>query len=219
MKTGVVVFNSNTSTPSPCKRGMVCEEGSYNAAGYGPCPSGFYCPRPNITGIPCPPRHYCPERGNTFPIKCPRGTFNFLFGQRNCTTCTLGRICPIEGLNMPLYCPPGFVCNKEGLIYPETLCRVGHICLGSVMTGTDNKKRSCFMASTLSACPNGKYYVKEDKHAGLKFDNYFYGENLCCMNGTEIHNYIVALGKANLQKDVFQSYAFIVNTTGSIINK
>ncbi len=39
------------------------------------------------------------------------------------------------------------------------------------------------------------------------------------MNGTEIHNYIVALGKANLQKDVFQSYAFIVNTTGSIRNK
>lgn len=80
MKTGVVVFNSNTSTPAPCKRGMICEEGSYDSGGYGLCPAGFYCPRPNITGIPCPPRHYCPERGNTFPIKCPRGTFNFLFG-------------------------------------------------------------------------------------------------------------------------------------------
>lgn len=199
MKTGVVVFNSNTSTPAPCKRGMVCEEGSYDAGGYGPCPAGFYCPRPNITGIPCPPRHYCPERGNTFPIKCPRGTFNFLFGQRNCTLCTLGRICPVEGLSMPLYCPPGFVCNKEGLIYPETLCRVGHICLGGVMTGTDNKKRSCYISSTLESCPNGRFYENSViDNVSKFFPNYFYGENVCCMNGTEVHNYIVALGRANL---------------------
>ena len=121
---------------------------------------------------------------------------------------------------MPLYCPPGFVCNKEGLIFPEILCRVGHICLGGVMTGTDNKKRSCFIASTLSSCPNGRFYDRKDGNfSSLKFDNYFYGENVCCMNGTEIHNYIVALGKANLQKDVFQSYAYIVNTTGTIRNK
>ncbi len=161
MKTGVVIFNSNTSTPAPCKRGSVCQEGSKDAVGVGPCPSGYYCPRPNITGIPCPPRHYCPERGNTYPIRCPRGTFNMHFGQKNCTKCTLGRICPIEGLGMPLLCPPGFVCNKEGLIFPETLCKTGHICLGGVMTGTENKKRSCFISTTASSCPHGKFYSKE----------------------------------------------------------
>jgi hypothetical protein len=136
MNTGVVTFNTNTSTPAPCKRGMVCFEGSKDSGGVGPCPAGFFCPRPNITGIPCPPRHYCPDRGNTYPIKCPKGTFNFHFGAKNCTLCTLGRICPIEGLNMPLQCPAGFACNKEGLILPETLCRAGSICTGGVMTGT-----------------------------------------------------------------------------------
>lgn len=121
---------------------------------------------------------------------------------------------------MPLICPPGFVCNKEGLIFPETLCRVGHICLGGVMTGTDNKKRSCFIATAIEQCPNGVYYDKQFKNfTAMQFDMYFYGENVCCMNGTEIHNYVLALGRSLNQKEVFMSYAYIVNITGNYIGK
>jgi hypothetical protein len=80
MKTGVAVLHSNSSAPSPCALGMVCSEGSAQLGGEGPCPSGHFCPTPRHTGIPCPPRNYCPKRGNSLPIKCPRGTFNMHFG-------------------------------------------------------------------------------------------------------------------------------------------
>ena len=66
------------------------------------------------------------------------------------------------------------------------------------MTGTDNKKRSCFIATAIEQCPNGVYYDKKShpNFAALKFDMYFYGENVCCMNGTEIHNYMLAMGRS-----------------------
>ncbi len=65
------------------------------------------------------------------------------------------------------------------------------------MTGTDNKKRSCFIASTLDQCPNGVFYDQKLKVNNVsRFDMYFYGENVCCMNGTEVHNYLLAMGRA-----------------------
>ena len=124
---------------------MLCYEGAQDVGGVGSCPSGYYCPFLNSTGIICPPRHYCPDRGNTIPIMCPKGTFNMHYGQKNCTNCTLGRYCPIEGLFLPILCPPGYVCNKEGLILPDNLCKAGHICLGGVMSATAVKSRSCYM--------------------------------------------------------------------------
>lgn len=64
-------------------------------------------------------------------------------GQLNCTACPLGRICPVEGLFMPHLCPAGYTCNEEGLVYPENLCKLGHICLQGVMSGTYAANRSC----------------------------------------------------------------------------
>jgi hypothetical protein len=118
MRTGVVLLHANTSAPAPCTHGAVCSEGAAEVGGLGPCPAGSFCPTPRHSGISCPPRHYCPGRGNVAPTKCPRGTFNMHFGQQNCTTCTLGRICPVEGLFLPLLCPPGYACNQEGLTFP-----------------------------------------------------------------------------------------------------
>lgn len=37
------------------------------------------------------------------------------------------------------------------------------------------------------------------------------------MNGTEVSNYVIALGKAVGNPDLFLSYGYIVNTTGQII--
>lgn len=73
------------ATVTECGPGMICHQGSILTSGVGDCPSGYFCPNRNNTGIPCPPRHYCPGRGNIEPIKCPKGTFNMHFGQKNCT--------------------------------------------------------------------------------------------------------------------------------------
>ena len=83
MKTGVVLVHTNSSAPAPCTQGMVCNEGSQEIGGIGPCPAGHFCPTPRHSGIPCPPRHYCSGRANVVPTKCPRGTFNMHFGQHN----------------------------------------------------------------------------------------------------------------------------------------
>ena len=118
-----------------CSQGMVCHQGSLLTNGIGECPSGYFCPNRNHTGLPCPPRHYCPGRGNKEPIKCPTGSFNMHYGQTNCTMCTLSRHCPTEGLLIPLRCPPGYICNTEGISRPNEACRIGMICLGDVSSG------------------------------------------------------------------------------------
>ena len=64
------------------------------------------------------------------------------------------------------------------------------------------------------------YYDKAIKNfTAMKFDMYFYGENVCCMNGTEVHNYMLALGRSVNLKEVFMSYAYIINITGSTIGR
>lgn len=161
MKTGVVLVHTNSSAPAPCTQGMVCNEGSQEIGGIGPCPAGHFCPTPRHSGVPCPPRHYCSGRANVVPTKCPRGTFNMHFGQHNCTVCPLGRICPVEGLFLPELCPPGYACNQEGLVYPQNLCKIGHICLGGVMSGTLSSNRSCSILKTIGGydqCPNAILY-------------------------------------------------------------
>ena len=88
------------------------------------------------------------------------------FGQQNCTNCTLGNHCPVEGLFVPLSCPPGYSCNAEGIGTPETLCRVGHICLGGVSTGLRKFERSCEILESvglLVPCPEGVKYANQSE--------------------------------------------------------
>ena len=83
------------------------------------------------------------------------------FGQQNCTVCTLGNHCPAEGLFVPISCPPGYSCNQEGIGFPETLCRVGHICPGGVATGLRKSERSCEVleeVGLLYPCREGVIY-------------------------------------------------------------
>ena len=99
------------------------------------------------------------------PIKCPKGTYNMYQGQINCTSCPLGHICPVEGLFLPLKCPPGYACNQEKLEYPINLCKIGHICLGGVMSGTTTTDRSCFILrkiGVIEQCDGGITYKMEN---------------------------------------------------------
>jgi hypothetical protein len=141
--TGIVMTRMNSTAPAPCIHGMVCSEGSAEISGDGPCPAGHYCPTPRHSGIVCPSRHYCPGRGNSMPILCRPGTFNMHVGQHNCTRCPLGHICPTQGLFLPLRCPAGYACNSEGLQHAVNICKIGHICLGGVISGTRMTDRSC----------------------------------------------------------------------------
>ena len=101
------------------------------------------------------------------------------FGQKNCTPCALGGICPLEGMLLPQRCPKGMACNKEGSMFPETLCKVGHICLGDVMTATEVKKRSCRLVVQFgeeNPCPYGVRFNFNGSfgNSATLLPNYFY---------------------------------------------
>ena len=214
ISTGVVMKDTNSSTPLACKQGHVCPEGSESEQGLGACPSGYYCPLPSSLPIKCPPRHYCPKRGNVQPLPCPKGTFNLFYGQRNCTECTIGSICPLEGLLLPLICPPGYVCNEESLVTPITLCRPGHFCLEGRTSGILFNNRSCSPIHSFVAdefvCDDYKinynYYKtsSDDPTSTTDFDAIFTSRadrfyldttNLCCWNTTELNNFVDQIGK------------------------
>ena len=132
-----------------------------------------------------------------------------LFGQQNCTTCPLGRICPVEGLFLPLECPRGYACNEEGLIYPVNLCKIGHVCLGGVMSGTKAANRSCSILTTISGydqCDGGIIYkVKEiAEFSAQALPAYFFertdiGEgkvDACCWAAEAVASWIERIGLA-----------------------
>jgi hypothetical protein len=83
MRSGELMINAiddDLIKVTNCLRGMVCNEGTILQGGTGECPSGYFCPHTEHSGVLCPPRHYCPGRGNTAPIKCNKGTYNMYFG-------------------------------------------------------------------------------------------------------------------------------------------
>jgi len=219
MRTGVVLQHANSSAPAPCTHGAACGEGSADAGGLGPCPAGSYCPTPRHSGIPCPPRHYCPGRGNPAPLKCPRGTFNMHSGQQNCTACPLGRICPVEGLFLPVLCPPGYACNQEQLSLPINLCKIGHVCLGGVMSGTLAANRSCTILKTIGGydqCDEGVIYkVKEiPEFSAQALPAYFFertelGEgkvDACCWSADAVAAWVESIGLSVGQHRAFRAY-------------
>jgi hypothetical protein len=179
--------------------------------GVGACPSGYFCPHRNTTHIMCPPRFFCPERANIEPRPCPKGTFNAHFGQKNCTVCSLGKICPMEGLLLPLPCPPGYVCNKEGLVTPDNLCRMGNICLGNVKSGLKQSERACFIANSVSEDPtdtcNGRLYSPENSTVVADMPTYFFNKTVCCINIYEVAKWIIRIGEAINEKEIFKTYA------------
>ena len=116
----------NFTTPQPCFETMYCPEGSSDPMGSGECPAGYYCP----FGVKllCPVGTYCPRDGLYDPLPCAPGSFNAQLGQRACTECSRGYICPGFGRISAAICPAGFVCSKIGLRSPNLRCIAGYYC-------------------------------------------------------------------------------------------
>lgn len=62
------------------------------------------------------------------------GTFNFMVGQAECSTCPVGYYCPNHGLKDPIICPFGFVCSRRGLSTPNIRCPAGFYCSNGTQT-------------------------------------------------------------------------------------
>lgn len=68
------------------------------------CPAGMHCP-PGMARVPelvtdkCWLGHYCVNGSvNAYPIPCPIGTYNPLYGLKQvqeCTKCTPGKLVPL----------------------------------------------------------------------------------------------------------------------------
>lgn len=122
----------NFTLPQPCYESMYCPEGSASPMGAASCAPGFYCPFG--TRISCPAGTYCPQSGLIAPVACPPGTFNGMIAQSACTPCPVGYICPGLDRIMPVICPAGFVCSKQNLSSPNSLCPRGFYCLEGTAT-------------------------------------------------------------------------------------
>jgi hypothetical protein len=199
-KSGVVLEGNSTSAQI-CKRGFVWPKRSTSAYGIGECPTGHYCPTVGHPGIPCPPRTYCTGRGNLHPRECPKGTFNYHYGQSNWTACPIGYICPISGLFSPVRCPRGMTWSKEGLVYPDKLCPSGLMWNGFVKSGVQLSKRSWKMLEnvedTFTECQGGIVYYKSGNHFGPQLDGYGFNvtDFVCCWGNSQVREYISNIGR------------------------
>nr|XP_047130962.1 uncharacterized protein LOC100202447 isoform X1 [Hydra vulgaris] len=141
----------NTTNPIPCPRGRysnythlktfedcsLCDPGYYCEGGQshvsGECWEGFYCKLgskfpnpPEITELsgPCPIGTFCPN-GTSYPLGCPRGTFNDRRGQSKCEECCKGYFCLENSTKCEHLCPKGHYCpgnTKNPEDYP---CPIG----------------------------------------------------------------------------------------------
>lgn len=117
-----------------CDYGTYCgEEGLTHPSGL--CWAGFYClrgarapnnPTEDSTGGPCPLGHYC-LNGTSYPLGCPKGTYNPLTGMDSCTECPGGYFCPENSTHYAgNECPAGHYCplgTREPYEFP---CELGY---------------------------------------------------------------------------------------------
>ena len=97
------------------------------------CESGWYCVG-GTTKEQCPLGHYC-EKGDPFPIACPRGTAAYALGgasESHCTNCS-NIVCDAVGI--PLLntqseegCADGFNCENGANKKDFLPCQTGHYC-------------------------------------------------------------------------------------------
>ncbi|XP_070825764.1 sushi, von Willebrand factor type A, EGF and pentraxin domain-containing protein 1-like [Chaetodon trifascialis] len=112
---------------NPCPPGFHCQALSPSPTSPLPCPAGYICPRgsPDSRPLPCPKGTYSPSQGLT-----TTGTFSFETGnthQSNCTTCTPGYYCQVEGTVQPAQCPIGYYCPPGLTLGLEFPCPPGTV--------------------------------------------------------------------------------------------
>lgn len=135
-----------------CDAGKACEEKGMSTASSDlpDCAAGFYCasgsptryPYTDVDGDygPCPIGYYCAE-GTSSPTACPAGTFSYQERAISEDYC--------------LVCPPGFMCEDEGLSEPTGPSSAG--------IKTDDGISENVVCSTTSSdyCPLGTYQAQQ----------------------------------------------------------
>ncbi|XP_034557340.1 zonadhesin [Notolabrus celidotus] len=125
---GATVPNpTDNRTGSLCPPGVFCQQGLRA----GECWAGFYCSWGSIRAdeVLCPAGFFCPGR-TPFHVPCPAGTFSSSTGnthQENCTTCTSGYFCQVEGTVQPALCPAGYYCPAGLTLGLEFPCPPGTV--------------------------------------------------------------------------------------------
>ncbi|KAM8904697.1 uncharacterized protein AB9W97_008232 isoform 6-T6 [Spinachia spinachia] len=110
------LIGATVPNPTDNRTGSLCPPGKFCQRGLtaGDCWAGFYCGwgSNRADTAPCPAGFFCP-RGTLVPIPCSAGTFSSETGnihQDNCTTCTPGYYCHVQGTIQPAICPAGYYC-------------------------------------------------------------------------------------------------------------
>ncbi|XP_068174065.1 zonadhesin-like [Antennarius striatus] len=125
---GATVPNPNENrTGSLCPPGIFCQQGLRT----GDCLAGFYCNwgSSKADETLCPAGFFCPS-GTPAPVPCPAGTFSSATGNtnhKNCTTCTPGHYCEVEGTVQPALCPVGYYCPPGLTLGREFPCPSGTV--------------------------------------------------------------------------------------------
>jgi len=164
-----------TAVSGTCAPGYYCPESSVTATavacpskfyrGHGGgrrlsdcalCPSGKTCGTATVVPSPCPVGSYCVV-GVDVAEACPRGTFGNSTGVRraeDCTPCTPGSFCQVQGLTEPTgLCSPGYFClegsDTSAPVNPlapmvATITPIGGICPpGGYCPAGSSKPEAC----------------------------------------------------------------------------
>lgn len=126
---------------------------------------------------------------------------------------------------MPMLCPAGYACNEEGLVYPENFCKLGHVCLGGVMSGTKAANRSCAILKNIDGTETCGISGEELYHVPYKskaipeysaqaLPAYFFERtqkgtgkaDACCWNSGHVAAWVAQIGKAVGQELAFRPY-------------
>ncbi len=89
----------------------------------------------------CSPGFYCPP-GTTAMVPCPSGTYSSSKGASSLDNCKS--------------CPPGLVCDSQGLVNTNSICPEGYYCPKDISTSTPSSY-VCFVGCE---CPAGSIWPK-----------------------------------------------------------
>ena len=129
------------------------------------CPPGLYCPGGDYALKHKAPRGAYAVMGAQNWTACPAGTYQPLYGQRECLRCPIGFQCPERGLPVPRLCPAGYVCDVTGTARADQPCPAGHFCL----EGTATTATTCGHARPSSALFPTRLHAERHSTAGTGF--------------------------------------------------
>ena len=192
---------AGTTDPVPCIDGTFMNH--TGAVACDVCPAGHYCTSAVSTStiFDCPQGFYCPAGTSTTFMPCPKGQYGSreaLAEVDDCTLCTPGMYCNVDGSSAPIgncsagfYCPEGSI-NAWGMttVSGNNTCTAGSYCpAGSALPiacppGTYNAYTGMSDVTECLYCPPGSYCAgyNETKITGECDAGYY------CYNASRVSN-------------------------------